>query len=342
MTTPYEPHAIIEVDGERWDSWVDRQLFMSLGVELTTNAASQATWKILDPKFFFIDKFSEAEGVRMLDIKAWLGFGHELGEPVFKGLLASVERGSKATTLRAYDMGFRMRLKKRAQHHNRATDVEIIDKLARRNGLEFEGPSRPFGARNNAVTQDSRTDWEHATELAREAGLVLYVRGDTLFAKEPATVGEAKLTLRYGQDFTIPIHHDFALVFNLPENVEGKKQTEVRGRGRGGRRLSGHSEAGPRGHESVEFKRDLKGSSQSVADRRAKARRDLEREHAFNLSVSSVPPPADVRPDVRDTIRLAGVGMLFSGLYLVDAVSHQLSGGSFSTGYTLFRDVKEM
>lgn len=334
---PHDPHAIIEIDGERWDSWEEKQLFLQTSVDLTTGEASEAAWQVFDPEFFFIDKFSTAAGVKMSTIRVFMGFGLDLGEPVFKGLLARVERGSDTTTLRAYDMGLKMRLKKRTQYHNRATDVEIIHKLATRNGLKFEGPTQPFGARNDSVMQDARTDWEHAVELAGEAGLVLFVRGDTLFAKEPARVGTPKRILRW-RDCTLI--HNFDLTYRLPEGVEGKKEMEVRGRGRGGRRLSGRSGAGSRGHESVEIKRDLKGSTRTVAERRAKARRDLEREPAFALSLQTIPNLSEDRTDVRDTLRLEGFGKLFSGDYIVDGVTHALGQMNFSTSYTLYRDAQ--
>lgn len=336
---PHNPRAIIEIDGERFDSWEEKQLFAHLRVELTTGEASEATWQVFDSKFFFIDKFSKASGVKMSTVRIFMGFGLDLGEPVFKGLLARVERGSDTTTLRAYDMSLKMRLKKRTQYHNRATDVEVIRKLAERNGLKFEGPAQPFGVRNNSVTQDARTDWEHAAELAEEAGLVLYVRGDTLFAKEPARVGTPKLALHW-RDCTLL--HNFDLAYRLPEAVEGKKETEARGRGRGGRRLSGRSSTNDRGRESVEIKRDLKGSTRAVAERRAQARKDLEREPAFTLSVQTVPTLNEVRTDVRDTIRLEKFGRLFSGDYIADGVTHALGQMGFSTSYSLYRDAQSV
>jgi phage protein D len=339
MMTPTDPHAIIEIGGSRYDSAEHKQLLMSLSVELTTNEASEATWQVFDPKFVFIDKISGADGVQMLPLRIWMGFGQDLGEPVFKGLLAGVERGSETTTLRAYDMGLKMRLKKRTQYHNRATDVEIIKKLAERNGLKFVGPAAAFGTRHSSVTQDARTDWEYAAELAAEAGLVLYVRGDTLFAVEPARVGTPKLTLSYKKDFSI--FHNFGLTYSLPEGIEGKKETEVRGRGRGGRRLSGRAGAGGRGHESVEIKRDIKGATRTVAERRARARRDLEREHAFTASIETLPALNGVRPDVRDTVKLDGMGKLFSGLYLCDKVAYSLGPKSFITSFELYRDAKD-
>lgn len=333
------PHAIVEVNAERWDSFEHKQLFMQTRVELTTNEASEATWQVFDPKFTFIDKFSKAEGVQMLPVRVWMGFGQNMGEPVFKGLLARVERGSETTTFRAYDMGLKMRLKKRTQYHSRATDMQIIKKLAERNGLKFEGPSQQFGARVNATTQDARTDWEHAAELAEDAGLVLYVRGDTLFAKEPAKVGEPMLSLRYRKDFSLL--HNFGLAYRLPENVEGRKETEVRGRGRGGKRLSGRSSTHSRGHEAVEIKRDFKGAARSVAERRARAKKECEREHAFTATIQAVPALNEVRPDVRDTLQLKEVGKLFSGLYLCDRLTHTLGSSDFSTSYELYRDAKD-
>jgi phage protein D len=337
--TPFAPHAVIEIGGAQYDSWRDAQLFMEARAELATGEASEATWKVFDPNFVFMDKFAESDGVKMLPARLWLGFGQSLGEPVFKGLMARVERGSEATTLRFYDEGLKMRLKTRAEYHSKATDVEIIRKLAQRNELKFEGPAQPFGVRYNSMMHDERTDWEHAKELAENAGLVLYVRGDTLFAKEPAKVGTPKLAMRFREDFTIL--HNFNLAYKLPEAIKGKKHHEVRARGRGGHRVAGRSKVNTRGQETIEFKRDVKGATRAVAERRAQARKDLEREHAFTLSVESVPQLKNVRADVRDTIQLLKLGKLFSGLYLCDRVTHALDASSFRTTFNLYRDAKD-
>ena len=124
-----------------------------------------------------------------------------------------------------------MRLEKKTGYHNNGElYVSIMRKLANRNGRFFQGPdegTRPtvcsrnsskLAAKHGAMSQDAQTDWEHATEHAAQSGLVLFVRGDTLFAKGPAKVtGTPNLSLTYRKDFSIL--QQFDCVFKTPENV---------------------------------------------------------------------------------------------------------------------------
>lgn len=333
------PHAVVVIGGDRWDSWTDKQLIQEVAVELATDQASQATFKVFDPRFEFIDRYTTAGGVPWLVCLFYLGFGQDLGEPVFKGLLAEVQRGDSDTTLICYDMGYKMRQERKAEYHNRLHDLQIIEKLAKRNGLGFEGPDKPIALEpHKALFQDSKNDWEHSAIRAKKSGLVLFVRHDKLFAKEPATLGEPILTLIYRKHFQML--HDFDLQYKVPENQLGRpKVAEYRGRHRGGRRLTGQSSTHPRGTKPVQLTEDLAIHSPAYAKRRAQAHKDLQRDPAFNCTIRSIPPLPEVRPDARDTVRLMEVGKLFSGRYLIDKVRYTLSGNEFTAEYTLYRDI---
>lgn len=333
------PHAIFEIDGLAWDSWKHDGLISRLAVELTTGEASQATFEVDDPKFRFIDKYSTPAGVVLSTCRAWLGFGENLGEPVFKGLLARVQRGEVKTTLIAYDMSYRMRRVQKTGDH-KGTDLAIIEKLVTRNELKFVGPAVPLKLEpHKALTQDGQSDWEFASEIAHDAGLLLWCREDTVFADYPAKVATPKRELVYRKDFTLL--RDIDLQFKLPENVAGRaKGIEARGRGRGGKRLAGTSDEANRGHEDLILKRDLSQHTKARATLRAQAQRELDREHAFCLSIRKIKSNGS-RDDVRDTIRVVEMGKLFSGDYLADRVSHEFSPGRLTTSYELYRDVKE-
>lgn len=339
MTTD-TPHAIIQVGSESFDSWIDKSLFAGLEVELTTDEASQAVWRVFDPEFKFLDKWTSSDGLAVLGVRIWLGYGANLGEPVFKGLLARVERNSATTSFRFFDMGFRMRQVKKTEYHKGLDDVRIIAKLARRNGLQFSGPTPPIKLDvHKSLLQDAQTDWEHIQERAEQAGLVPFVRGDTLFVREAAKTGAPILTLIYRQDFQLL--SDYSLSFKVPENREGRPgQVEHRGRGRGGRRLKGKSEKSARGTQHVEIKKDLAVKSKRHADRRAEARKALKREHAFSLSVRMLSVFTGRRPDVRETVAIVGMGQLFSGRYICDRVMHNFRPGELSTALDLYRDIK--
>lgn len=332
-------HAVVEVNGFQWDSWKHPRLFSRLRVELTTGESSEAVWEVFDPDFRFLNKYSEPAGVPLAPIRIWVGFGPQLGEPVFKGLLARVQRGEAITTLVSYDMGFKMRLAQRTEYH-KGEDLAIIRKLVQRHKLSFEGPEKPLKLEPHpAMPQDEQTDWEHASERARESGLVLWVREDTVFAKYPAKVGTPKLMLTNRKDFKLL--RDFDLTFRVPENQEGRpRKVTVRGRSRGGKRLTGESDTSARGNEPLSIKRDLPQHTKKHATARAQAQKELDREHAFTLYIRSQPAQQQ-RVDVRDTLRLLEVGKLFSGDYLVDKVIYDFSPGRFFTSYELYRDVKQ-
>jgi hypothetical protein len=338
------PHAIFEIDGFAWDTFKHQGRVSRLGVELTTGECSQATFEIADKNFVFINKYSTADGVKLSTCRAWLGFGLSLGEPVFKGLLARVQRSESKTTFIAYDMGYLMRREQKTGYH-KGTDLQIIEKLVTRTEigagkfLRFQGPAHPLKLEpHKAMAQDGQTDWEHISEIAHDAGLILWVRGDTVFADYPAKVGTPKRTLVYKKDFTLL--RDFDLQFKLPENKAGRpKGIEVRSRGRGGKRLSGHSRISKRGHDELRIKKDISQHTQARATARAQAQKELDREHAFTLSIRKI--LSGGRDDVRDTIRIKEVGKLFSGDYIADRVAYDLTPGKLTMSYELYRDVKE-
>ncbi|HEY9286243.1 MAG TPA: hypothetical protein VIP46_22520 [Pyrinomonadaceae bacterium] len=339
--TPHDPHAIVEIGSEVFDSWEHSQLFDSLNIELTTNQASQAEWRIVDPDFKRLDGWTAAGGgIAELPVKVRIGFGASLGAPVFTGVIGRVEWGGGLTTLRAYDAGFKMRKVQKTEYH-KGTALQIIAKLARRNGLQFEGPDPAVKLDNlKSAKQEGDTDWAYALGLAEESGFVLFVRGTTLYAKEAAkTAASPVLTLTYQDDFVLL--DEFDLVFSVPENQEGRpSRVETRARNQTGRRLKGQSGQHQRGTEVLIVKRDLRVRSKQTADRRAEARKALQREHAFDCHVTILPTFRGKFPDVRETVALARLGKLFTGKYLIDRAGYRFAAGELSGNLDLYADIK--
>lgn len=335
------PHAIVEIDGQRWDSWELTGLFESVRVELPTNETAQTEIKLFDPSFRVIDRLATAKGVAQALVRVYLGYGENLGTPVFKGYLAHVERGVATTTLVVFDAGFKMKLLKRPGYHNRKDDLGILRGLAERNGLKFIGPAQPKKLEpHRAMTQDEQTDWEHALERARDAGLLLFVRQDTLFAKYPAQLAAPKLTLVNRKDFDLGNDWDFT--YRTPESQDGRPRTvTVRGRGRGGKRLAGEDgKKGQRGREHVRLKRDTPGRhTKAKLSARARAQKELEREHSFEGRVRCLWPESGARPDVRDTVRVGSVGALFSRDYIIDAATYMYGPGELGMEFNLYGDL---
>lgn len=337
---PRNPHAIIEIEGAVYDSFDAKRLVKQVSVELPTNQTAEARWEFFDPKFRLVDHFSGADAIPQSIVRVYLGYGEDLGEPIFKGLLAQVERGESSTTFIAFDMGFKMKLIKKAGYKNKKDDLAILKDLATRNGLKFEGPEKPLKLEpHKAMMQDEQTDWEHSMERARDAGLVIFVRQDTLFVKYPAKVGTPALVLQNHKDFVMQRNWDFT--YRTPENQDSRpRRVKVRGRGKGGKRLEGASDVSHRGRENVILKRDVPGkATKAKLISRAQAQKELDREHAFEGRVETVFPLNGERLDVRNTIQIDGIGKLFSGKYICDSVGYQFGAGKLGLNLDLYRDI---
>lgn len=344
------PHAIIEINrpgvsaGEGrviYDSWEQKRLFVSVDVELVTNESSQAVWSFFDPSFRIIDAFAGSSPVPMSTVRVFLGYGPDLGQPIFKGLLAQVERDQTNTTFTAYDMGFKMKIEKRAGYKNKKNDIEILRELTVRNGLKFQGPAKPLVLeKHNSMMQDESTDWDFVMERARDAGLVVYVRQDTLFADYPAKVTSPVIRLKNKKDFNMRAGWGFT--HRTPENQDGRpKVIKHRARGKGGKRIEGESDISDRGHESIVLKTDVSGKpSKSRLSKRAQAQKELDREHAYEGRVSTT-LPQNHRLDVRQTVAVDNVGKLFSGNYIADRIGYAFAAGKLELELDLYRDIAQ-
>ena len=334
------PHAIVSIGGIVWDSWEQPRLFKSVTVDLVTNESSEATIEFFDPKFRVIDSFSTADGIAPAVVKIYLGYGQDLGEPVFKGILAQIQRGASASSFIAFDMGFKMKLQKKPGYHNKKNDLDILKDLAVRNGLMFEGPKPALKLEpHQAMMQDEQTDWEHAMERARDAGLLLFVRQDTLFAKYPAKIETPVLRLENRKDFTLLNSFDFK--YRTPEHLDGRPRIiKSRRRGKGGKRLEGKSDESNGTRERIVLKRDISRPSKSKLSKRAQAQKDLEREHSFEGHLNCLLPPKGTLLDVRNTVEIENIGKLFSGSYICDTVNFSFAAGELSLQLDLYRDAR--
>src|SRR5207253_11013546 len=112
------------------------------------------------------------------------------------------------------------------------------------------------------------------------------------------------------------------LRYKTPENLEGRpRRVEHRGTSRDSKRVVGSSDKNIRGRDIIVTNKSIKHGHKSEVQRRAQAKKDLDREHAFDCRVRSI-MQTNIRADVRDTVELIEHGRLFSGNYLVDTVEH--------------------
>lgn len=337
---PPNAHAIVEIGDRRFDNWEHKMLFESLSVELTVGQMSKAEWRVKDETFRFMDSFTRSDGVPTLPCRVYMGYGVDLGEPIFKGLLAQVQHGTRTGVFTFFDKSWIMRREKRPGY-NKGDDITVMRKLVERNGLKFVGPGRGFPSEKiSSSMQDDQTDWEHFTELTNNAGLVTYCIDDTVFAVEPAKVGKPVRTFRYGVDFDFLRELD--LVHRTPESEEGRPRlVEVRTRGAGGRRVTGRTADSGRGRVSVESTRSLKDRTPAGAKRRAEAKERMEREKAFENNIKTPLPLLNERIQLRNTVALENCGRLWSAAYVVDVIAYLLERAS-TVNYRISRDIKEV
>jgi hypothetical protein len=340
MSTPYNPRAIIEVGGRTYDSWKDDQLFRSLSVDLNTDEASQAEWVIFDPDAKLLDGMTTNDGLGSLACRVWLGFGSALGKPLFEGLLASDRRGLETTTLVFLDKSLKMRQVQHTRIHKGLDDVGIMASLAREAELSFEGPTPAIKLdKHKSLKQEAQTNWDFARDRAEEVGLVLFTRGNTLYAKEAAKTGEPVLEIIRGK--TESLLNTFSFTFHVPENQEGRPgRVETRTRGKGGRAIRGRSDTNKRGQTRTDIRRDLPIKTKRMADRRAQAKKDLDREHSHEAVIELLGYFPDRLPDARDTVQCTDFWQLHSGKYLVDHVRYEFASGRMSAELNLYRDIK--
>jgi hypothetical protein len=337
-----KPHVIVEIDGRRYDSWENESLIIEATVELTSDKSSEATISVSDSDFKFTDRHLVSDGLRRATARFWMGFGNEqqLGEPLFKGMLARAEYDNQVSKFCFHDKSSEMRKEKKARYHNRMTYLQILRKLARENGLQFVGPtSADEGEVFDSIMQDGKTDWEFARKIARRAGLRLFVRGDTLFAVEANRTSAPVATINYPEDFLML--RGFGLSYKLPENKHGRpRKVQMRGRGRSATRLSGDAESGSRGTVELGLTEDLPKHTAKAAKHRAKASRESKREHAFEHHVSLLPVYEGGHIHVESTIMLTGLGEFYSGKYLVTESRYSSRPGNLTNELTLGRDIK--
>lgn len=328
---------MVEYGEHTFDSIHDESFIAGVTVDLSTDQASEAEISIVDEDCEFLDGLSQQDGLPWAVVRVWLGYNEDLGAPVFKGLLASVDHGKGKTTLRFFDMGFRMRIDQKTEYH-KGLDLDVLKKLVTRHHLKFVGPGKGVkGLPLKSRKQEAQTDWELALDLAQNMGLVLFVRGDTLFATHPTrTQGVEPVATFKKRDVMILNTRDFH--YNLPENRSGRpRRVEVRGRGRNGTKLSGVSEESKRGRSYIVVGSTIPHTAKSEAARRAQAIRELEREPTFTCSFSTIFQESQ-QADIRDVIELVDAGDLFSGKYIVDGLVHEFSPGHLTTNYDLVRD----
>lgn len=341
MSLPLVPHAIFELNGRRYDSHVNEGVLVSIRVELTTDKTSEATLVVCDPKFTFTDSHLTETGLRQTVIAIWLGYGNDMGAPVFRGKFASHEHDGQLATFRFHDLGAKMKQEKKTRYHNRKTDFGILRDVAAEHGLNFmlHGDA-PDSEPHDSLIQRGVTDWAFARTIARRAGLRMWVDGSTLHAEEAGKTGRGGVTIRYLEDFLLirPV----SLSYRLPENRRGRPgAVGVRTRGAGGTQLEGRDGDGTRGNTHLGVKEDLTHHTQRAAERRARAKRAALREGAFEHRIRLLPAYRGLRVGLRGSVNLENVGRFYGGTYIAHEMVIDFRPGALVDELTLRRDIEK-
>lgn len=344
MSTPFNPHCIIRLDNREYSAWREQALISRVTIDLTTEKSSEATLVVFDPKFEFTDRHLDAGGLRYLTAQIWLGFGalDTRGVADFKGRFVEHDHDGTMATFRFHDEGTRLKQGKKTRYHTRASDLQIMRKVADEHGLSLVIVGEVEDSEPHAsLIQRGVTDYKFLRRIAERAGLRFWFEGDTMYVQGAGKTDKINplQTLTFRKDFTIltPLN----LGYKQPENRRGRPSAhESRGRGRGGRRLSGTSEQSERGTEQIGVGEDLPHHTTKAAKRRAKAKKALKRENSFEHRIRLIATAAVSAMKLRGTINLSGVGKFYTGAYLVHEIHREFTPGNLTTELSLRGDIK--
>lgn len=333
------PYCIVEIDGRRYDSRKGANV-ISAEVNQTTDKTGEGVLDLYDPDFQIIDRIF-ADGIKSVNAFFWLGWVIEkqplvdinLGLPIFTGLLARTEWSERVTTLRFHDRSLKMKQQTKTRYFRKKSDIQILKQLAADNGLKFEitsqiGESQPF----DSLVQTGKTDWQFALKIAKESGLALYVKGDTLYAVTAGTIkpnGETPPPIILNAEKDFELLRGFGLSYKLPKNPKARPQKiTVKGRKKDGKLLKGvvNTNTDDEGTTDLIVRQDLPRQTVSIAERKGKGVINKRREYAFEHHLKTL-PSFQKRLALRDVVTLAGMGKFYSGEYIVTDIRYEFSAG---------------
>lgn len=322
----------------RYSSRVDGSRLACVTVDLTTDKTSEASVTFADPDFEITDRHLDDTGLPRLGVRIWLGYGEELGEPHFKGVLAGHEHDGERATFRFHDTGAKLKTEKKLRYHNGKTDFGVLRSIAEEHELRFVvlNGARD-GAAHESLIQQGMTDWAFVQTIARRSGIRLWVEGDTMFAQEAGKHGTAAQTITYRKDFLLV--RPVSLSYKLPENRRGRHAAvKFHVRGADGRRLTGEDAVDERGRKHQSAGEDLPHHTRAEAARRARGKRLHVKETGFEHRIRLLDAGTS-RFRLRAVLALAGCGDFYGGEYVIHALRKEWRRGALTDELTLRRDI---
>jgi len=274
-----------------------------------------------------------------------MGFHSDL-TPVFEGVIASVTahfpRGGRPTLrIEARSKSILLEPPPRSRQLAEVTDADVASAVASDYSLTADaetGVTRPF------VVSDRESDWDFLKSRAEQLGWALYVRGDSLVMKPPASpssppkldytkdIVEAHLT----QDVTRAIESATGVSWDVSALEAAESEQSASGAGIDTGDRENHEDAVGAAGWPLRAARDETDADAAAdgADARALGReRDSALAHVHG-SVVTLGNPA-LRCD--SWVDVDGVGTRLSGPHYVAAARHRLSSQGYQTELQLGR-----
>lgn len=335
---PLTARCVIDMGSVRYSSRNESSRLMTVTVDLTTDRTSEAEVVFADPNFEITDRHLDDTGLPRLTARIWLGYGEDLGEPHFKGVLAGHEHDGERAVFRFHDQGAKLKTDKKLRYHNGKSDFDIIRSIAGEYEMNFvvlEGAQD--GEAHESLIQRGVNDWDFIRTIARRYGIRLWIEGDTIFAQGAGKHGTSAQVITYRKDFLLV--RPVSLSYKLPENRRGRHQSvKFHVRGAGGQRVTGEDVSDERGRKHQSAGEDLPHHTRGEAARRARGKRLHVKESAFEHRIRLLDASAS-RFRLRSVITLAGCGDFYGGDYVIHALRKEWRRGALMDELTLRRDL---
>ena len=342
------PTCIIYVDGERLD-WKYEGALESVKVSDRLNETGTASLLFGMPAGEFDGGGAFSEGS---EVSVCLGYKDDMRE-AFAGEVTGIsprfgERAAPQTEVRLETRLRRLKKERRARSFENKTPAQTIREIISSHGLCAEveefGPVREYTEQNNA------TDWEYLMRLANRYGKAVYCQGRTVYVRTEITPTDDEVVLEKGKGIITASARTSlkgqlslatctgwdmlecrgfsatATMKDLPLKVGGECSWEDNSRGFDPNRSERLTSEEPADED------DARALAQAVM---------LDRSLRFQRCEVKTQGNGRIKPGNRLTVKY--LGEMFSGEYMVFAVTHTLSaGGGFVTECALRRNFCEV
>lgn len=348
----YAPRFRVEIDGEA----IPMDAIVS--VEVDENLENPAMFTInfnetLDPKtqrFEWMDNSILTPGA---EVKIFMGYTSRPTpnpEPIFRGRLHTLNpafqnSGVPSLSVQGYD--FSHGLQKKKSHFSR-TNVRVSDaasEIARLNGLDASGVESTIPTHASIRQSEDESDSDFLKRLAKDIGFEVFVRGKTLYFRQPEDVTTELLTFDWLN----------SIISFTPRFSDSAQVSEVRVRGWNpstkerieGRATAGDLKALSGGTSGAEQVQEASGEPVTLSienrpihsqeEANVLARAELNRRNDILITGSGeVVGTPSLRMGMN--VMINGIGIRFSGRYYVTSAKHSIGDSGYKTSFEVRRN----